>query len=138
MSNGLKLEHIKTYFEQHQLPSFDSSSVLYGMINAKAWQYILFSGFATLCIKHLLIYFNAEKIILIGLSLSADLTDSITVIPMTKITDLSFKKGIIRGELTFTYEQNKYSIKVPNFIVTAKWQKDNLKNILERYIIRYS
>lgn len=33
------------------------------MINAKAWQYTLFSGLATLDIEHLLIYFKAEKII---------------------------------------------------------------------------
>lgn len=138
MSSGLKLEQIKAYFEQHQLPAFDSSSIIYGMINAKAWQYALFSGLATLGIKHLLIYFNAEKIILIGLSLTANLTQSITVIPMTKVSDLSFKKGIFRGEITFTFEQKKYQIKVPNFIVAAKWLKGNLKNILERYIIRYS
>jgi uncharacterized membrane protein len=61
MRSGLKLAQIKAYFEQHQLPAFNSSSIIYGMINAKAWQYTLFSGLATLGIEHLLIYFKAEK-----------------------------------------------------------------------------
>ncbi|WP_367489046.1 hypothetical protein [Snodgrassella alvi] len=61
MANGLKLENIKTYFIQHQLPPLDQSSIIYGMINAKAWQYALLSGLATLFIRHMLIYFNAEK-----------------------------------------------------------------------------
>ncbi|MGE9547996.1 hypothetical protein [Snodgrassella sp. CS2] len=108
------------------------------MINAKAWQYALLSGLATLFIRHILIYFNAEKIILIGLTANANLSESITVIPMTKITNLSYKTGFFRGELTFIYEQQKYTFKIPNFILAAKWQKNNLKNILQRYIISAS
>lgn len=138
MGNGLKLENINTYFIQHQLPPLDQSSIIYGMINAKAWQYALLSGLATLFIRHILIYFNAEKIILIGLTANANLSESITVIPMTKITSLSFKTGFFRGELTFIYEQQKYTFKIPNFILAAKWQKNNLKNILQRYIISAS
>ena len=138
MSNGLKLENIEAYFEEHKLPKFDSSSILYGSIDAKLWLKIVITQFSGLFIKHLLIYFNAEKIILIGLTLNTNLTDAITVIPMTEISELSFKSGFIRGKLTFKFKQKEYLIKVPNFILVAKWQKRNLKNILQRYIIKYS
>ena len=111
---------------------------MYGSIDAKLWLKIVITQFSGLFIKHLLIYFNAEKIILIGLTLNTNLTDAITVIPMTEVSELSFKSGFIRGKLTFKFKQKKYLIKVPNFILVAKWQKRNLKNILQRYIIKYS
>jgi hypothetical protein len=36
---------------------------------------------------------------------------------MTKVSDLSFKKSIFRVEITFTFEQKKYQIKVPNLLL---------------------
>lgn len=77
MNNGFKLDKIKDYFELEKLPEFDDKSILYILKDASLWQYILFNFFATLLIKHYLIYFQPNQIILIKLTLLGDLTKNI-------------------------------------------------------------
>lgn len=134
MNDGLKLEKIKALFEKFKLPDFNSSSVIYGSIHPKLWKFALFQGAAVDDIKHYLIYFNSDEIILIGLTLTADLTNNVIRIPMTSISNLKFKKGWITSKLEFTMAGNKrYPFIVPNFVITAKWQKPNLTNIVTTY-----
>lgn len=134
MNDGLKLEKIKALFEKLELPDFNSSSVIYGSIHPKLWKFALFQGAAVDDIKHYLIYFNSDEIILIGLTLTADLTNNVIRIPMTSISNLKFKKGWITNKLEFTMAGNKrYPFIVPNFVITAKWQKPNLTNIVTTY-----
>lgn len=134
MNDGLKLEKIKALFEKLELPDFNSSLVIYGSSHPKLWKFALFQGAAVDDIKHYLISFNSDEIILIGLTLTADLTNNVIRIPMTSISNLKFKKGWITSKLEFTMAGNKrYPFIVPNFVITAKWQKPNLTNIVTTY-----
>lgn len=107
MNDGLKLEKIKALFEKLELPDFNSSSVIYGSIHPKLWKFALFQGAAVDDIKHYLIYFNSDEFILIGLTLTADLTNNVIRIPMTSISNLKFKKGWITSKLEFTMAGKK-------------------------------
>lgn len=134
MNDGLKLEKIKALFEKLELPNFNSSSVIYGSIHPKLWRFALFQGAAAFDIKHYLIYFKSDEIILIGLTLAGDLTNDVIRIPVTSISNFKFKKGWITSKLEFTLAENKrYPFIVPNFVFIAKWQKPNLTHIVSTY-----
>ncbi|QYN44168.1 hypothetical protein GYM75_04535 [Gilliamella sp. ESL0441] len=134
MNEGLKLENINKLFEKFELPDFNSSSVIYGCIHPKLWKFALYQGLAALDIKHFLIYFDSNEIILVGLTLTGDLTNNVIRIPMTSISNLKFKKGWINNHFEFTTSENKrYPFKVPKFVLIAKWQKPNLANIMTTY-----
>lgn len=134
MNDGLKLEKIKALFEKLELPDFNSSSIIYGSIHPKLWRFALFQGAAAFDIKHYLIYFNSDEIILIGLTLGADLTNDVIRIPITSISNFKFKKGWITSKFEFTMAGNKrYPFIVPNFVFIAKWQKPNLTHIVSTY-----
>ncbi|MCX8588214.1 MULTISPECIES: hypothetical protein [unclassified Gilliamella] len=135
MNEGLKLENINALFEKFELPKFNSSSVIYGCINPKFWKFALYQELAVLDIKNYLIYFDSNEIILIGLTVTGDFTYNFLQIPMTSISNMTFKKGWINSKFEFTTTENKrYPFKVPNFVLTAKWQKPNLANIITTYI----
>lgn len=135
MNNGFKLDKIKDYFELEKLPEFDDKSILYILKDASLWQYILFNFFATLLIKHYLIYFQPNQIILIKLTILGDLTKNIKKIPMEKITNLQFKRGTIRSKLSFMVDNQKFEFKLPNLLLVGKWQKANLKQIINDYFL---
>lgn len=95
MNEGLKLDNIANFFAENGLPHFDRSYILWGYIDAKLWQYTLFSSFAVFDIKNFLIYFSSEEIILIGITTLGDFSQTIIKIPMNDITHLNLKKGLI-------------------------------------------
>lgn len=134
MNEGLKLDNIAKFFVENGLPHFDRSSILWGYIDAKLWQYTLFSGFAVFDIKNFLIYFSPEEIILIGITTLGDFSQTIIKIPMSDITHLNLKTGLIQSKLKFTFNNENYIFKIPNFVVVAKWQKANLITITTTYI----
>lgn len=77
MNRGLKLYIIKDYFENAKPPKFDDKSILYILKDASLWQYVFYNLFVVFLIKHYLIYFQPDQIILIELTKLGDLTKNI-------------------------------------------------------------
>lgn len=135
MNRGLKLYIIKDYFENAQLPKFDDKSILYISKDSSLWQYVFYNFFVLFLIKHYLIYFQSDQIILIELTKLGDLTKNIKKIPMEKISNIQFKRGIICSKLSFMVDNEKFQFKMPNYLLNEKWQEANLENIIGNYFL---
>lgn len=132
MNEAFKLENIVAYAESNQLVLVDNGNILSGQIDAKFWKYALFSGFAAFDIKHLLLVVNSDRLTMVGVTITGAFSDSIVHIPTDVVQSFQFKKGLMQSTISFVANSEKYIIKIPNVIAVARWQKGNIKYLLDQ------
>lgn len=89
----ITLEKIDRYFADAGLPMFDISSVLYVMIEEDQDSFSLFDCLEALKLKHFLVYFHPNEIIIISLTGMVNLSDKLVRYPTEKIKEINIKKG---------------------------------------------
>ena len=108
---------------------FDISSVLYVMIEEDQDSFSLFDCLEALKLKHFLVYFHPNEIIIISLTSMVNLSDKLVRYPTEKIDEIKRFKS----KLHLVINNKKYIFTVPNRFLLVKWQNQNLKNILNTY-----
>lgn len=108
---------------------FDISSVLYVMIEEDQDSFPLFDCLEALKLKHFLVYFHPNEIIIISLTGMVNLSDKLVRYPTEKIDEIKRFKS----KLHLVINNKKYIFTVPNRFLLVKWQNQNLKNILNTY-----
>lgn len=108
---------------------FDISSVLYVMIEEDQDSFSLFDCLEALKLKHFLVYFHPNEIIIISLTGMVNLSDKLVRYPTEKIDEIKRFKS----KLHLVINNKKYIFTVPNRFLLVKWQNQNLKNILNTY-----
>jgi len=108
---------------------FDISSVLYIMIEEDQDSFSLFDCLEALKLKHFLVYFHPNEIIIISLTGMVNLSDKLVRYPTEKIDEIKRFKS----KLHLVINNKKYIFTVPNRFLLVKWQNQNLKNILNTY-----
>ena len=108
---------------------FDSSSILYVMIEEDQDSFSLFDCLEALKLKHFLVYFHPNEIIIISLTGMVNLSDKLVRYPTEKIDEIKRFKS----KLHLVINNKKYIFTVPNRFLLVKWQNQNLKNILNTY-----
>ena len=108
---------------------FDISSVLYIMIEEDQDSFSLFDCLEALKLKHFLVYFHPNEIIIISLTSMVNLSDKLVRYPTEKIDEIKRFKS----KLHLVINNKKYIFTVPNRFLLVKWQNQNLKNILNTY-----
>lgn len=79
--------------------------------------------------KHFLVYFHPNEIIIISLTGMVNLSDKLVRYPTEKIDEIKRFKS----KLHLVINNKKYIFTVPNRFLLVKWQNQNLKNILNTY-----
>ena len=130
MNDAMKIEKIQDYMKKSDVEL--SSNVIYAQIDAKAWKYALFSGFAALAIQHFLVVFEKDDILLIGVTKMGDFANKDTNISRATINNIQYKKGLLQGTLTIQLKDNELQFKIPKVIAVAKWHKENMEHLLRR------
>jgi len=130
MNEAMKLENITSYMKE--LDIIPDRNFIYAQIDAKFWKYALFSGFAALSIQHFLLYFHADKLLLIGVTTLGDFGGKVSEVLRTDISDMQYKKGLLQGTLTIKLKSEDIVFKVPKVIAIAPWQKVNLEYLLQQ------
>lgn len=110
---------------------FDSSSVLYVMIEEDQDSFSLFDCLEALKLKHFLVYFHPNEIIIISLTSMVNLSDKLVRYSTEKIKEINIKKGWFKSKLHLVI--NNIFFTILNCFLLVKWQNQNLKNILNTY-----
>ena len=130
MNEAMKFENIKTYMNDLNL--VPDKNFIYAQIDAKFWKYAMFSGFAALSIQHFLLCFEADKVVLIGVTTMGDFGNKTSEILRADISSIQYKKGMLQGSLVIETGTEKISFKVPKVIAVAPWQKGNLEYLVQK------
>ena len=130
MNEAMKVSNVQEYF--NELDINIKNNVIYAQIDAKAWKYLAFSGFATLSIQHFLLCFEKDRVVVAGVTTMGGFTKQNEVIKKDRIQSISYKKGLIQGKLIITIENDEYIFIVPKTILVAPWHKENLRVLLEK------
>lgn len=132
MNEAMKKENIQAFIQEQNL-DVATENCLYAQIDAKLWKYVLFQGAAVLDIQHLLLFFGSRTLTMIGLTTIGNFTKSITTISYDQLDAFAFKKGsLLQSKLSFQIDKEKYVFKIPNVVLVAKWQKENLSYLREK------
>ncbi|MBP1047074.1 hypothetical protein I6N96_12405 [Enterococcus sp. BWM-S5] len=132
MNEAMKKENIEEYIKSNELDLELNQNFLYAQIDAKLWKYALFQAAAVLDISHLLLFFGEKELTIVGLTTVGNFTSDVFSISYDQISDFKFKKGmLLQSTLSFLHKKEKYIFKIPNVVLVAKWQKENL-NYLQR------
>ena len=61
-----------------------------------------------------------------------------TMLPWKEITDFQVKKGLLEHDMKFTYQGQKFHMKLSRVMMTDPWVKENMKNLMANQFYRIS
>lgn len=61
-----------------------------------------------------------------------------TMLPWKEITEFQVEKGFLENDLKFTYQGQKFHMKLSRVMLTDPWVKENMKNLMANQFYRIS
>lgn len=126
MNEAMKIKNIEKAMEPLEIPI--KENFVYGYTEPGLLSSLTYGAFSSLVdMEHFLLIFTKKEVVLIGLTLMGDFSDSYIRIPRKDIELFHVKKGLIQYKLQMKMNgEKKITIKANKMIAAAKWQKANL------------
>lgn len=126
MNEAMKIKNIEKAMEP--LGISIKENFVYGYTEPGLLSSLTYGAFSSFVdMEHFLLIFTKEEVVLVGLTLMGDFSDSYIRIPRKDIELFHAKKGLIQYKLQLKIkDEKKITIKANKIIAAAKWQKANL------------
>lgn len=132
MNEAMKLDNIMEFLKGTNIESIEDKNFIFGYIEPKFWKYMVFQSGAVADMKNLLVFFTERQIIFSGLSSAGNFTENISYLDHKDITDFKSKKGLMQTKIIFKCNDVKVIIKIPQIVLTSKWQRTNFQYLKEK------
>lgn len=124
MNESMKVENIERYFQE--IGKSAEQNVVYGYIDPKFSQYMLWGAFASFKMKNYLIAFYPDEIVFVGITVMGKLSDEHFSIPRNEMESMTVKKGLIQYKIVIKADGKKLPLKCNKKILGAPWQKEHI------------
>ncbi|WP_455717313.1 hypothetical protein [Anaerosporobacter sp.] len=128
---GINELEIEEYLRQINIMPQKNASV-WGFVMPSVVNMALFGPMSNLFdMKYHILHFTNQEIVVIGVdSITGKMRPEHTIIARNQINKIQFKKGLIAFNLIIESAAGIMKYRINKTMVGAKWQKENLQNIL--------
>lgn len=131
----LKENDIKEFLENKQINYQESASIC-GVIFPKKTTYLFGPIVTSLSLQYYILHFNHDGIAIMGLNnVTGKIEDNtLTFIQNSEIKAIQFYKKMMAYDLQIQTNKGNISYKVNKVMVGSGWHKENLTELLKKYL----